>query len=433
MKKILALLLTFAMVLSLAACGEKEEDPNAGRYSAVSGTALGMTMSIEEIYEGETWIELKTGGKGTIALDGDEFPIKWSLEDVDFTITIDGVDSAGTLADGIITIDLMDMGLEMVFVSENGAGPEMLDGPGSQGITYEDAGYWELVRIDSEDPDSVITQEDLALVKSIGITMYLELLPDGTGTIFIDDEMALQWHDGSLTFTEDGLTASYTVEEGELKLDMVGSVMVFRQGQKVAATQPAPMVSEMEQAGFSDFMEVGVPYAYTTLCPQNEAKATTGEVTVTSYEIVESAEKLEAKEGYEWRVVTMEARFFDDNARAYGMRVSYQSEDYYNTRLHDDSVVSLEEDVKWKDDYIAILDSYTVIHQGQEMEVLRISAEKWDPWIDHERIFHFMWAFQVPVGYDGCVAGVRDPRVEWLDGTYITDYDPADFLLFRLN
>ena len=50
-----------------------------------------------------------------------------------------------------------------------------------------------------------------------------------------------------------------------------------------------------------------------------------------------------------------------------------------------------------------------------------------------QRRFYCQYDFLVPIGYDGCVAGVRDPRVEWVDGTYITDYDPADFLLFRLN
>ena len=31
-----------------------------------------MTMDMSEIYPGETWLELKSGGKGTIMLDGDE-------------------------------------------------------------------------------------------------------------------------------------------------------------------------------------------------------------------------------------------------------------------------------------------------------------------------------------------------------------------------
>ena len=39
----------------------------------------------------------------------------------------------------------------------------------------------------------------------------------------------------------------------------------------------------------------------------------------------------------------------------------------------------------------------------------------------------------VPVGYDGSVACLRDARTQWPDGAYITDLNPADFLLFRAN
>ena len=115
MKRLFAFLLVFAMLLSLAACGGGEEDPNAGKYIGVSAAVGGFSMPMSEIYEGETWIELKSGGRGTIMLDGDDFSMKWALEGEEFTITIQGVDSVGTLRDGVITVDLMDMGCVMTF------------------------------------------------------------------------------------------------------------------------------------------------------------------------------------------------------------------------------------------------------------------------------------------------------------------------------
>ena len=118
MKKIVAILLTIAMLLSLSACGGGEPDPNAGKYQGISAKALGMTMAMSEVYPGETWVELKSGGKGTVILDGDDFPMKWTLDGEAITITIDGVDSVGRLADGVITVDLMDMGVEMTFLKE---------------------------------------------------------------------------------------------------------------------------------------------------------------------------------------------------------------------------------------------------------------------------------------------------------------------------
>ena len=115
MKKTIALLMVLVMLLSLAACGGGEEDPNAGKYIGVSAAVGGFSMPMSEVYEGETWIELKSGGRGTIMLGGDDFSMKWTLEGEDLTITVQGVDSVGTLQDGVITVDLMDMGCVMTF------------------------------------------------------------------------------------------------------------------------------------------------------------------------------------------------------------------------------------------------------------------------------------------------------------------------------
>ena len=103
MKKIVAILLTIAMLLSLAACDGGEPDPNTGNYLGISAKALGMTMAMSEVYPGETWVELQSGGKGTVMLDGDEFPMKWTLDGEAITITMEDVDSVGRLADGVIT------------------------------------------------------------------------------------------------------------------------------------------------------------------------------------------------------------------------------------------------------------------------------------------------------------------------------------------
>lgn len=227
MKKILAILLSLAMVLSFAACGGEtaEEDPNAGKYLGTTAKALGMTMDMSEIYPGETWLELKSGGKGTIMLDGDDFPIEWSLEGQSITITIDNVDSVGTLSEGVVVVDLMDMGVEMTFLKE---GMEM---PAVE-ATYNDAGYWEVIRVESEDPDSAVSEEDMELVKAAGVLMYMELNEDGTGVLYLDEEMLLVWCDGSVTLTEDAMTVSYTLENGELKLDMIDVLFVLQRGEK---------------------------------------------------------------------------------------------------------------------------------------------------------------------------------------------------------
>ena len=78
----------------------------------------GFSMPMSDVYPGETWIELKSGGKGTMMLDGKSVPMKWILEGNDITITIDGVSSYGSLENGILSMDLMNMGVVMTFEKE---------------------------------------------------------------------------------------------------------------------------------------------------------------------------------------------------------------------------------------------------------------------------------------------------------------------------
>ena len=420
MKKFVAFLLAFAMVLSLTACGgTAEEDPNAGKYHGVSATVMGFTLPMSEVYENETWVELKSGGKGTIMLDGDDFSMKWTLEGETFTLTVEGEDSVGTLADGVITVDLMNMGCVMTFQKEG-------SGASTSAATYNDAGYWEMIRIDSEDADSAISEEDMAMASDMGMGMYLELLPDGTGNMYIDEDMPLTWHDGSITFVDDNLTISYGVENGELTLDMLGTVMAFRKGSKVTGA------SEMEAAGFTQFMEVGVGYPYTTGTGDDVSISTTGEATVTSYEIFDSAEGYSAEEGYEWRVVKMEIRFYDENTSQYGCKYSASMDDYYTSTLNTDTFEIVEE----TDSYD--LYAYSVLADGQEMEAYCYYSSWWGDWYtgeagNDEIIRYLQWDYLVPVGYDGSVAVLWDSRMEWPDGAYITDLDPANFLLFRAD
>ena len=62
----------------------------------------------------------------------------------------------------------------------------------------------------------------------------------------------------------------------------------------------------------------------------------------------------------------------------------------------------------------------------------------WSDWYvnedgNHECKFTIVNEFLVPAGYDGCVVSIANSRVERPDGASITDLNPADFLLFRLN
>lgn len=222
MKKFLAMLLTLCLLLTLCACST-EPDPYAGTYNGLTATVLGMTLPLSDVYPGETRVELGSGGKGTILLDGRDFKMKWKLEGEEITLTVSGDDSVGTLKDGLLKVDLLNKGCLMTFLLE---GVELPTEPAS----YEDAGYWELVRVDSEDTEFHTTEEQVRQGREDGIVICVELLQDGTGVLNLDEPIEIGWVDG--TFTIDGMTLPYKLENGEMSVDLEGVVYVFRRAEK---------------------------------------------------------------------------------------------------------------------------------------------------------------------------------------------------------
>ena len=62
-------------------------------------------MCIRDSYDGESYIELKSGGKGVFCLGGEATDIKWSLEsDGSLTLMRDGLESKCVLQDGCIML-----------------------------------------------------------------------------------------------------------------------------------------------------------------------------------------------------------------------------------------------------------------------------------------------------------------------------------------
>lgn len=117
MKRTLVCLLTAILLLSLCACGGggAAADPNAGKYIGYQADVMGWEP-IENIYdEGENYIELKSGGKGTFCLNGEVLKVKWTMDGENLTMTADDQTCTGTLKDGLITIDFFGSGIMMSF------------------------------------------------------------------------------------------------------------------------------------------------------------------------------------------------------------------------------------------------------------------------------------------------------------------------------
>ena len=129
MKKILSLALALMLLLALGACGSKggetSDDPNLGKYIGAEFSGDGSQwFLLDEIYdEGESYIELKSGGKGVFCLGGDATDIKWELKsDGSLKLTRDSLESSGTLQDGVITLtDLWGSAVTVTFIKGDGA------------------------------------------------------------------------------------------------------------------------------------------------------------------------------------------------------------------------------------------------------------------------------------------------------------------------
>lgn len=100
MKKIISIALLLAMLLTLCACSS-EPDPNEGMYTASTYEYAGFKLNAE----GE-WLELKSGGKLTIFLLGEEYSGRWTRDGENLTIKQGGYEYSGTVKDGVIVLDL---------------------------------------------------------------------------------------------------------------------------------------------------------------------------------------------------------------------------------------------------------------------------------------------------------------------------------------
>ena len=315
-------------------------------------------------------LELKGNGRGKLHLMGDEFNCSWTLEEESFTLKNHGDEFFGTLHNGIITLDFGDM----VYVYL------MQPVEDEEGNIRGHVHVWQ--EADCENSKFCI---DCGLV---------DAEPLGH-----DAQKAANYQDASLCSR-----CGITLEE---KL------------------QP-----DMEKYGICEFMEIGVIYPYTTVTYKNPEKETTGELQLLSYETFDSREGYPEREGYEWRVATFQADFFDPNAVSWGIHVGLCYEDYYNIELSDDTAVYDEE---------TQINNRTVNFHGQDMTVYHTSVGSWEGWNrEHNNRYQNRYTlthyWQVPKGYDGCILGFyNECTISWDDHHIYEIYDPADFLLFRFN
>lgn len=118
MKKLLSIILAVVMLLSLAACGGgRADDIYVGNWISISGTAMGYTLTGEEV--SGFGLNLEAGGKGSMMIEGDEANIKWTNDDVNLTVKVQGEELVGTIGTDTLTfVNLLNTGMDLTFAKE---------------------------------------------------------------------------------------------------------------------------------------------------------------------------------------------------------------------------------------------------------------------------------------------------------------------------
>ncbi len=125
-KRFCPLAALLAAVLCLASCGispetTAEETDVTGRYYLV-----GTTEKAAAVLNEDNYLRLKENGTAIYQIAHDQLEYKWKLKDDGaLTLTLDGEKTAGTLADGVITIRLD--GSDRVFVKGKNAAQKYID------------------------------------------------------------------------------------------------------------------------------------------------------------------------------------------------------------------------------------------------------------------------------------------------------------------
>ena len=163
MKKFFALIMSMMLSIAMVACGgsgAKVDESLLGKYIAVSGTALGMTLTGEDVI-GFTF-ELKDKGVLALKIDDKEFKGKWKSDDSTVTLVVDGTDIVGEKGEDTIIFknfleDLVGAAMDITFAKEG---------------------------TDAANPDNYLPEEEKALIGEwVGVHVENALDEDASGEV----------------------------------------------------------------------------------------------------------------------------------------------------------------------------------------------------------------------------------------------------------
>lgn len=181
-----------------------------------------------------------------------------------------------------------------------------------------------------------------------------------------------------------------------------------------------PLQAEFEKYGLVCNAELDTTYPYVIPC-YDAGYTTNGKVAFSDYETFESDETHEALDGYEWKAVTYTIIFDDENAYYHGYSgFSSGVLDYY--------------DESFFDNYNENTDTYTSNYNGIEYSGIQFDHEDLkEGWFDDVFTYQGRYFLRVPIGYDGIVLVILNPKGNDIENGYERAKEHDDTILFRLK
>jgi hypothetical protein len=198
-----------------------------------------------------------------------------------------------------------------------------------------------------------------------------------------------------------------------------------------------PLEADFEKYNLTDkFVSVDEEVDCICSCSDDSSYTTTGKLTFSNYQSFPSGvpekagnftinDALPEEEGYEYKVVDVTIKFYDENCEKYGVSIVDCDEDYYDIVFHD-------ENLNWiSDNY----QEFSVNWHGENYEKCMCTViSEWLPGYEKSVVTYSEMALvRVPVGYDGFVLGFRNGQIERKDDQHINDIDNSDTVFFRFE
>ncbi len=174
-----------------------------------------------------------------------------------------------------------------------------------------------------------------------------------------------------------------------------------------------PLQADFKKYNFTYVTEIDKEYPFTTKCYDSD-DLTNGKVIFSDYQVFESDDEHEAKEGYEWRTVTYTVVFDDENADMYGMNgFGSVSTNFYDCPYSDseDDENEDEEEEDGDEPFFTVnyngIDYTECIEESESLENQWLESEDGSTYYEGQIRYYF----RVPIGYDGITLAVFNDEI----------------------